>query len=110
MLSRIPQDCSVEKLFPGWEALFKAREPLGHVRCSAGPLGDMKIPYWGLSLDPCEDNTIRSDGTIDHQFYIFLCKWSKEDPSPITVRYPKRDIIEEENLWEVPQPFLDSLI
>lgn len=93
-LSKLPQDCSVETLFPQWEELFKSKEAQGYVRFYAGEgMGYLKTPFWGTCLDPCEDNNCRSDGSLDNDFYIFLCKWM--DGSPITVRYYKEDILKE---------------
>jgi len=91
-LSRLPQDCSVEKLFPQWKNLFRAYTPLGWAKQFAGhSMGYLKIPYWGFTFDPCEDNTPNSDGSIDNEFLIVLCKWG--DGSPITVRYRKEEVI-----------------
>ena len=90
-LRLVPRDCSVEKLFPRWKKLFKSAEPLGYARPYGGEhMGRLKIACWGTTLDPCEDNTPRSDGTVDNRYVICLCKWG--DGSPITVRYRKEEV------------------
>lgn len=87
-IKKLPVDCSVETLFPDAEELLKG-EPLGYSLQYVGNGLHLKVYYWGITLDPAEDNIRRSDGTIDHDNYMCLCKW---DGEPITVRYPKRDI------------------
>ena len=91
-LGKVPADCSVEKLFPQWEELFQSAEPLGHAKQYVGGMGYLEIPIWGTTLDPCEDNIRRSDGIIEHDNFICLCKWGEE---PITVRYSVVDVFNE---------------
>lgn len=88
-LSKLPVDCSVETLFPEADKLFTG-EPLGHARQFVSQGLYIHIPYWGITLDPAEDNIPRCDGTIEHDNYIILTKWLNE---PITFRFSKRDII-----------------
>jgi hypothetical protein len=88
-IKRIPQDCSVKRLFPNAEESFKSYEPLGYAKQYVG-FGYLKIPYWDLALDPCEDNVRGCDGVIEHDNYMCLCKWS--DGSAITFRFDKFDI------------------
>lgn len=90
-MAKIPQDCSAETLFPEAEKLFECPEPVGYALQSGGPNGfDVKIEYWATALDPCENITRRKDGTIDHDYYICLCKWV--DGSPITFRFRKTEL------------------
>ena len=92
-MSRIPQDCSAETLFPAEVAaeLVKITTPDLYALQYVGPvLGYLKVPVWAITLDPLEDNIRKPDGTIDHDYYTCLCKWM--DGSPISVRYRKTDI------------------
>ena len=90
-IHRLPVDCSVETLFPQAEELFKMAEPLGYALQWVGKDLTLKIPYWGITLDPAEDNVRQCDGTIEHDNYIVLCKWHND--SPITFRFRKTDIL-----------------
>ncbi len=92
-LNKVPQDCSAETLFPESAELFKMTEPLYYALQNMGSLGFLKVPVWGITLDPLEFNTQRKDGTIGHDFYICLCKWI--DGSPITFRYRATEIVQE---------------
>ena len=93
IMSKIPQDCSAETLFPAmveiWDRVCQT-EPLGFATQSGGVGFDVSIPFWDTALDPLEDNIRKQDGTIDHDYYICLCKWV--DGSPISVRYAKMDL------------------
>lgn len=69
--------------------LFKGK-PLGHARQYVSQDLYLHIPYWGITLDPAEDNIPRCDGIIEHDNYIILTKWLNE---PITFRFSIRDTI-----------------
>ena len=88
-MSSLPQDCSAETLFQCPEELLKYPPDLYALQ-GVGPLGYLKVDVWAIAYDPCEFNTRRSDGTIDHDYYICLCKWW--DGTPCTVRYNKHDL------------------
>jgi len=97
-MSKIPQDCSVETLFPGDYSFVFRSEPVGYALQSGGPGGiDIKIPFWDVTFDPCEDNIQRSDGIIEHDNYMILTKWLIRSPtnmkeSLIVLRYRKTDL------------------
>jgi hypothetical protein len=88
-MASIPQDCSAETLFKDAARLIQT-EPFGYALQYMGSLGYLKVPVWGIKLDPLEYNTRRKDGTIDHDNYICLCKWL--DGSPITFRYRTTEV------------------
>ena len=92
-MSIIPQNCSAETLFQDAARLIQT-EPYSYALQYMGSgLGYLKIPVWSIALDPLEYNTRRQDSTIDHDYWICLCKWW--DGSPITFRYRKTEVYKE---------------
>jgi len=88
-MASIPQDCSAETLFEEPKRLLRYPPDLYALQY-AGPMGYLKIDVWAIALDPCEFNTRKPDGTIDHDNYICLCKFL--DGSSVSVRYRKTDL------------------
>jgi len=85
----LPQDCSAETLFTEPEELLKYSPDLYALQYM-GQLGYLKVDVWAITYDPCEFNTRRPDGTIDHDYYICLCEWW--DGSPTTFRYRTTEV------------------
>ncbi len=89
-LHRIPQDCSVETLFPEHYQLLMGL-PFGYaLQCAGGDL-NIKIPFWAICLDPLEENKVVG-GITEHDNYICLCKWG--DGSPMTYRFRRNQLYE----------------
>lgn len=103
-MASIPQDCSAETLFKEAARLVQTTTPLSYALQYMGSLGYLKVPVWGIALDPLEYNTRRKNGTIDHDYWICLCKWW--DGSPITFRYRTTEVFPQDKEFKLWMKFL----